>query len=230
MTPTHDGRSRILISAAGPAMWPVLRLARRTFDVYARRHGYDLRIHPLADSRDRSSVAVRAAKWRKVSLLREALDQWDLVLWIDADAVVVQFDRDIADELPPDCFQALALERFPNRLNPNTGVWLLRSERRSRDFLSCILDVGQLPHSWADQATVCRLLGFGLGDHHGVGARHIRSTPAAQATAWLAPEWNAVSPSGSSVRIRHFAGMPLEERSAEVAAAVQGLEKRGALQ
>ena len=36
------------------------------------------------------------------ALLRDALDRYDLVLWIDADAVIVDPSQDIADGLAPD--------------------------------------------------------------------------------------------------------------------------------
>ena len=199
------------------------------------RHGYDVVVHRLQDDPHRTSAAVRRAKWAKVELLAAALDAADIVLWLDADAMVVDDVEDPSTHLVPGRFQgrpgpfqgpgpfqALAIETFTDRENPNTGVWLMRRDDRSRSFLAEVLRVGQLRHSWADQATVCQLLGWDLGDHHGHGARRVRTTAFSDGTAWLPPEWNVTSAAqgGESVarpvRIRHFAGLPLEERAARM--------------
>lgn len=220
---------KLLVSAAGQTMAPLLALSARTFQAYAYRHGYDLEVHAIRDDGDRSSDLVRAAKWRKVSLLRSALDRADIVLWIDADAAIRRFDRDIADELPTDSFQGLVLERFTDRCNPNTGVWLLRGSGSARCFLDDVLATGQLAHSWADQATVCHLLGWELGDHHGRGARPRRTTRHRAGTTWLDRTWNDVGAEDGAARIRHLAGRPLDERRTRIANIVAGLSASGAL-
>jgi hypothetical protein len=219
----------VLLSAAGPAMAPLLALTRPTFEAFARRHGYRLELHHVDDDHDRSRPEVRRAKWRKVELLAGALRRADVVVWIDADAAVTRFDRDIADDVPGQAFQGLVLERFPGRVNPNTGVWVLRRSDRAQAFLDAVLDVGQLPHSWADQATVCHLLGWDVGDHHGHGARRVRATPYAASTAWLAPTWNVVGSDRSDARIRHVAGRPLDDRRRVLAGVVDRLRADGEL-
>jgi hypothetical protein len=210
-------------------MAPLLALTRPTFETYARRHGYRVEVHELHDHDDRSRPEVRRAKWRKVELLADALRRADVVVWIDADAAITRFDRDIADDLGRTAFQGLALERFPERVNPNTGVWVLRRGDRARAFLRAVLDVGQLEHSWADQATVCHLLGWDLGDHHGHGARPVRSTPFAATTSWLPPTWNVVAEDRPDARIRHIAGRPLDERRRVLAGILATLRADGEL-
>lgn len=220
---------KLLLSAAGDAMAPLLALSARTFRAYADRYGYELELHAIRDDDDRSSEFVRAAKWRKVSLLRSALERAAIVLWIDADAAIRRFDRDIAEELPADSFQGLVLERFHDRCNPNTGVWLLRGNGPARSFLDDVLATGPLAHSWADQATVCHLLGWDLGDHHGSGARPQRATRHRAGTTWLDGAWNAVAADDPAARIRHLAGRPLDERRARIADIVEGLSSAGTI-
>jgi hypothetical protein len=221
--------AKVLISAAGPAMAPLLALTRPTFEAFARRHGYQVELHDLDDDHERSHPEVRRAKWRKVELLTGALQRADVVVWIDADAAVTRFDRDIADDLPARAFQGLVLERFPGRVNPNTGVWVLRRGDAAQAFLDAVSHVGQLAHSWADQATVCHLLGWELGDFHGHGARPVRATPYAESTAWLAPTWNVVGHDRPDARIRHVAGRPLDERRRILAGVVDRLGADGEL-
>ena len=82
----------------------LLEISRPTFAAYAERHGYELITSTEADPR-------RPPAWAKVPMLREALAAYDLVLWIDADAVIVDGTRDIADELAPDRFLGLVPPR-----------------------------------------------------------------------------------------------------------------------
>lgn len=206
-------RHKVLVSAAGPRMAPLLDVAAPTFQRFARRHGYDLLLDRELDDAagDRDGRARARARWHKPGLLRTLVPAYDLVVWIDADAVILRADRDIAEDLPRDCFQGLVLETFPDRRNPNTGVWVLRGGSDAGAFLDAVLGLGQLDHSWADQATVCRLLGWELGDRHGAGARPARPSGYLAGTAWLPADWNRVRPS-ETARIRHFAGMALPTR------------------
>src|SRR3954464_6785441 len=69
--------------------------------------------------------------WGKVALLRELLESHELVLWIDADAVVVDGRDDIADELEPDRFIALVRHRPGEEFPPNPGGMLARPPARA---------------------------------------------------------------------------------------------------
>ena len=73
--------------------------------------------------------------------------------------VIKRFDRDIAEDVPPDCFQALVLEQYPHRFNPNCGVWAMRNDEMSYRFLEKIRQV-DAPEQWNEQAAVCVALGW----------------------------------------------------------------------
>ena len=108
----------------------LLEVSRPTFAAYAERHGYELLTSTVADRR-------RPPAWAKVPMLREAVESFELVLWIDADAVIVDGGRDVADEL--EAGSELALVRHGEPQIPNTGVLLLRGGPRSR--ASCWIGV-----------------------------------------------------------------------------------------
>lgn len=99
-------------------------------------------------------------------LIRQYLTEYRLVVWLDADVLLVRDDEDIAEHLHPAHFQALALEQVPaeHRVNPNTNVWLMRSERRAFDFLDAVEAAGPQPGPWADQGAVLAALGWHRGD------------------------------------------------------------------
>ena len=220
---------RALVSAAGPRMRPALDCARPTWARFAAGHGYDLVIDETVDDDPAGgNAARRRARWRKVDLLREVLGEYELAVWIDADAMFCAFDRDVADDLPAGCFQAFALEVLPTRFNPNSGVWVLRGGAAAQEFLEELGRIGQLDHSWSDQAAVCVALGWDLGDFHGHGARPCFPSRHLPGTGWLPPEWNPIGLAARwPARVRHFAGLDMDERVRRMRSVLDRLQRRG---
>jgi hypothetical protein len=204
----------LLLTAGGPRMAPLLRCSVPTFERFASLHGYDVEVATVQDGEAISDPrARRRMRWSKVELLRVALERRPHVLWMDADAMFLRYDRDIVDDMLPDRFQGLVLERFPTRVNPNTGVWLLRRSPAAVAALEHLVEIGLQDHSWADQAALCVALGWRLGDHHGHGAGPGPPTVHRSGTCWLPSEWN---PTGVAVvarpRVLHPAGGSVERR------------------
>ncbi len=182
----------LLVTAAGPRMRAVLHdLALPTFGRFAGRWGYDVQAVDVPDDGDGADAAQRA-KWAKIGLLRGALSRYRLAVWLDADVLIVRDDEDIAAHLHPDHFQALAIEQVPHehRVNPNTGVWVMRSCPAAFQFLDAVQAAGQQPGPWADQGAVLAALGWNRGDTEywwarpGPGSRYLAGT------SWLPPGWN----------------------------------------
>ena len=122
--------SGILVSAAGPSMRAALRdLALPTFRRWADRWGWAVDAVDLPSDGVAADAGAQRAKWAKIGLLRAALERAPLAMWVDADVLILRDDEDVAGHLHPAAFQALALEHVPaeHRVNPNTGVWLMRS-------------------------------------------------------------------------------------------------------
>lgn len=182
-----------VLTAAGPHMRPALHdLALPTFRRWARRWGWTVLAHDLVCDGAGADAAAQSAKWAKVRLVREALQHHPLVLWLDADVLLLRDDEDVSMHLHPEHFQALALEHVPteHRVNPNTGVWLLRSCPEALAFLDAVEQAGPQPGPWADQGAVLTALGWDRGDERyhwarpGVGGRFLAGT------SWLPPGWN----------------------------------------
>ena len=119
-------------------------------------------------------------------------------MWFDADVLVLRADEDIADHLHPRSFQALALEQVPHehRVNPNTGVWVMRSGPQALAFLDAIERLGPQPGPWADQGAVLAALGWDRGDERYHWARPGTGTEFLAGTSWLPPGWNQASVTG----------------------------------
>jgi hypothetical protein len=182
-----------VVTAAGPGMRAVLHeLALPTFSCWAQRWGWDVRAVDLPSDGAGADPAAQAAKWAKTRLLRQALQHSPFVLWLDADILLLREDEDVTQHLLPGCFQALALEHVPHerRVNPNTGVWLLRSCPAAFAFLDAVDALGQQPGPWADQGAVLAALGWDRGDDRYHGARPGQGGAALAGTSWLPPGWN----------------------------------------
>jgi hypothetical protein len=186
-------RSRAIVTAAGPRMRDVLHdLALPTVQRYAELWSWQVLAEDLPVDGSDADAAAQQAKWAKLRLLRSALSTHDLVLWIDADVLVLRDDEDIARHLHPAHFQALALEHVPaeHRVNPNTGVWLMRSCPQAFAFLDAVEAAGQQPGPWADQGAVLAALGWDRGDASYHWARPGAGSPFLDGTSWLPPGWN----------------------------------------
>lgn len=167
-------------------------LALPTFGRYAARWGYSVYAEDLPVDGSGADSAAQQAKWAKIGLMREALTRFPLVLWLDADVLLLRDDEDIATHLHPDDFQALVLEHVPaeHRINPNTGVWLMRSCPASLDFLDAVEAAGRQRGPWSDQGAVLAALAWNRGDERYWWARPGRGNIFSQATSWLPTGWN----------------------------------------
>ncbi|MDT4929172.1 MAG: hypothetical protein QOF92_2039 [Pseudonocardiales bacterium] len=184
---------RVLLSAAGPKMRDVMHdLALPSFRAYARRWGYHVEGVDLTVDGACADAGAQRAKWVKVRLLRQALMTYSLAVWIDADVLVLRTDEDIATHLHPEHFQALALEQVPSehRINPNTGVWVMRSCPEAVAFLDAVEAAGPQPGPWADQGAVLAALNWDRGDEQYRWARPGTGNQFLAHTSWLPSGWN----------------------------------------
>ena len=183
----------VLLTAAGPHMHDVLHdFALPAFHRYGVRWGYDVHAVELPVDGVGAEGPAQLAKWSKIRLLREALDSYPLALWLDADVLLLRSDEDIATHLHPHSFQALALEQVPHehRINPNTGVWLMRAHPSAVAFLDHVESLGPQPGPWADQGAVLTALGWDRGDPNYHWAKPGLGNHFLAGTSWLPPGWN----------------------------------------
>jgi len=204
----------------------VLALAVVTFKRFAEIHGYDLVIDDdFVDGATLDDPLGRQAKWRKIALLESLLPDYDLVVWFDADVMIKRFDRDIAKDVPKDCFQAFVLEHYAHRFNPNTGVWAMRNDEMAYRFLADVREVDSLDHNWADQAAVCLTLGWQIDKKYRRNdpskyrtlAKPVHPSEFLARTGWLPPEWNPVGYASKwPSRAEHFTSASNEKRIAKM--------------
>jgi hypothetical protein len=197
---------KAIVSLATGDQRPLLRLARTSVAPYARRHGYDLLVST------RLLAPERPPAWSKVRALQALQERYDLLVWLDADLMVVDPREDLAAELDGDrdAFMALVEHDTPEGRVPNSGVLVLRTGERCGAFLQAVWDQEDLVHHrWWENAAICRLLGYGLDP-----VRRGPSTPWREATRFLDPRWNAIPDAPAAApRIRHYPGYKVRTRA-----------------
>ena len=180
---------------------------------YCRAQGYELRVPsvPRAD---------RPPAWHKIEILRALLDEApDLVLWIDADAMIVRTDRPAHAELPADRAFGLVKHVLDGVTTVNTGVLMLRATDPARELLDEIWRQEKCrEHRWWENAAMMEGLGYrkALAD----GREDAPEPRWERHLHWLAEEWNTLPgarPAEPPI-VRHYAGRSLEYRLANMRA------------
>jgi hypothetical protein len=201
-------RKALATFGTGPAS-ELLALALPTFVDYGARHGYEIIVGD-------GESGGRPAPWGKVLLLQRLLKVYEFVLWVDADALILDSMVDMETVIPGSAFQAFSVvTSVPGwGVCPCTGVWALRSCERSQRFLSEVWDQEDLTnHDWWEQTAVWRLTGWVLDRPF----KKAQSSEWDDGTFFLDEEWDMIPmfPIGYAPgRIRHYAGWKSYRRRA----------------
>jgi hypothetical protein len=138
-----------------------------------------------------------------------------VLVWLDADLVVVDHARDLAEDLVPGRF--LHLVEHATAAGPDAE--LRRGAPAHGPGLRAVPGRrvgpgGPHDHQWWENAAICRLLGYEL-DPVGPG----EPTPLLRDhTAFLDPRWNSIRDAPAPhPRIRHYPGYSLKVRTAFMA-------------
>lgn len=103
-----------------PGYEELYEIAKPSIELFARKHGYDIRIHT-------DNPYGREPSWAKVKRLIEAFDEgYDVALWLDADVVIVNPTQDIF--VPEEMHQAVVEQRVDGTTAINLGVWYLKKK------------------------------------------------------------------------------------------------------
>lgn len=211
---------KVLCSIGAGPHAELLKLSGATFELYAERHGYDL------DLRTELLHAERPASWSKVLLLQELLERYDTVFWVDADAAIVDVERDIADDVSGK-YLGLAVHHYDNQAIPNCGIMLVNRSRLASTLLDRAWNATQwIDHPWWENAAILELMGHEVGD--GPGPVTLQSPTAFyRKAALLGNEWNSIMvDEAARPRIRHYPGRSQEYRLEHLHADVEELRAR----
>jgi hypothetical protein len=120
-----------ILSITNESYWPVSDITRHVNVEYASSHDYvfNMSIHPPAPWAE--------TVWGKITYLKKRLSEFDWVMWIDADAMVMNHRVKIED-LIAKCPLDTDLIISSDLHGLNAGVFLLRNRQWSRDFLQAV--------------------------------------------------------------------------------------------
>ncbi|HWD69146.1 MAG TPA: putative nucleotide-diphospho-sugar transferase [Solirubrobacteraceae bacterium] len=182
----------------------LLEIGRPAIEEYCERHGYDL----VIQTERRTDLP---ASWEKVPLIRGLLDDYAEVMWMDADAVIVDSSEDIFDALSPD--RSFGLVMHVNlSLLPNAGVLAVRS---APDSIALVDQVWELreqfrDHAWWEQGALVDALGF---DTIGGLLRLVTPTRYMLAVEFLRSAWNSIPLEYvPNAKIKHYPATAHEHR------------------
>ncbi|MDA8268762.1 MAG: class I SAM-dependent methyltransferase [Actinomycetota bacterium] len=179
----------------------LLKLALPTFERFAELHGYDV------DFGFRPLQHDRPPAWNKVVAIGNLLEEYDTVVWIDSDAVVVDPRRDILSVAGPERSMWMAMHHYGGEEQPNTGVLVVHRREEARELLAAVWQVTHLiEHPWWEQAAILHLLGYDVST---IGhAKLVSPTRWFDTVGWLGNEWNSISQDPHpNPLINHYAGV-----------------------
>ncbi|MCU1497800.1 MAG: hypothetical protein JWM47_1753 [Acidimicrobiales bacterium] len=201
-------RTAVCTLAVGPHA-ELLDLARPNLEALARRHGHEIIEHR------RSLAPERPPSWSKVVALHQLAAHFDRIIWIDADAIVVDDSSDPASMLGRGRLLGLVVHRYRGNVLPNLGVCILRGGRRSQRLLEDLWACTDLiAHPWWENAALLRLLGCRTFEP----VRVERPALARLGVQEMDLAWNSIPDDPSPrPRIVHLAGQTHADRVSEMA-------------
>lgn len=169
--------------AFGEEHTELLNIMAPTVTYYANRHRMDCHLFAL-----KTRLAPdRPPAWDKLVIIRSALDAYDTVLWIDADAIIVNPKRDIRKDLSPRHPIHLVAHRIGRRVIPNTGIWVLQNDPQVLQLLDDMWKQEQyFHHRWWEQAAFMKLVGYDPEK-----AAYVGETRYSPLVSYLGNEWNS---------------------------------------
>jgi hypothetical protein len=196
-------RIAVCTMAHGPHV-ALLELTAPSLTRYAERHGYE-----YVEVRHRLDPS-RPASWDKVVLLRSLVTKFDVVVWLDADALVLDRAPDIATVLRPRKFLYMVEHRVNGARIPNAGVIVMRGGRAAARFLDQVWKQRRfVADKWWENAAIVHLLGYRDLD----GLRPVAPSAWRWGFAALDVAWNSIpADAAPEPYVIHCAGIPFAER------------------
>jgi hypothetical protein len=198
----------VLATSFDNAFQGIGEYAGMSMHLYGVIHNISVRVDPNA------SVSDRPTPWHRVKLIQQLFNEgYDIVIWMDADAIITRYDCDIRSLLKPD--KDLYLVQHDNIGEdgpvPNTGFMILKNTDWSKSLLQEIWNKEEyINHKWWENAALIDILGY---KHLLGGVRSFDNEMLAK-VEFISSEWNYVPMREVVAKpiINHFAGFTREER------------------
>ncbi len=122
-------------------------ITSRVTHAYCQEYGFD-----FISSMDESLHEGRTPLWAKIPLLNQNLKNYDWLMWIDSDAMPLNFTIDARDFIDDEYSMVLAEEHHPDGSAINTGILWIKNERDGFKLLEETWKQTQcINHPWGEQ-------------------------------------------------------------------------------
>jgi len=191
---------RVLASAAIGRYEELLNIAFFNIKEFADKYGYEISI--CRKNLDLS----RPPAWTKILHILDLMQEFDEILWIDSDAIIVDSSNDITSEIDVDTELAWVEHKYDDQISPNSGVMYIRVNANTKKLFKFAYDQTDLiEHPWWDQAALMRLLK--------IHSKFVPLNPGKIVNDLevmvqkISGEWNSIRQASTpNPKIRHFAG------------------------
>ena len=193
---------KVLVTLAAGKYLQLLDMSRITFIDYAKKWDYDF--VEVKESWDES----RPYAWTKLLAIRDLLDKYDFVFYVDSDALILRDDIDVATIAHTDF--AWPVGPVNGRTCPSAGILAIRSSESSKklfDLAYCQNDL--IYNGWWEQAALMRILQYEDPRDHERHWSEFNLDKLQIGITELDSSWNStIQEFASDPIIRHFAGDP----------------------
>jgi hypothetical protein len=198
------------------AWFDLWQLSREGFQKYAALYGYDFREFWFDDFNEEYMPGLFHGRlpvwpydptrtspcWLKIPAITASLAEYDLVVYLDNDCVILDYSKDIADELPADKWLAMADVTTAEGCGPNVGVVVTRTCAKANLFWNRAWEIDAWKTAkWTDNGQVMALLGYTTAPP----LKKIAATEFTPGYHILSEEWNNYAHHGQVCRIFHAA-------------------------
>lgn len=152
---------KVLTSFGFGSQQQLLEVSIPTLHKYAHKHSYDLFIP--SENYFTEKTKERQYSWWKLELITKLFENYDRILWIDADVVICDFTIDIMAEIDNDSHVGMVVHKTNDGYVPNCGIWVL--DKKCMNWFAELWNYSNLPRSngWWEQAAMLYKLGIDTG-------------------------------------------------------------------
>ncbi|WP_238537530.1 putative nucleotide-diphospho-sugar transferase [Sporolactobacillus vineae] len=197
----------ICTSATGKMHQAELKIMKTTVEAYAKKYRMDTAFFTERFGAD------RPASWDKIIILYNLLKKYNLVMWMDSDAIFLDTRSDIRNELDSRHVMYMVTHYGRTPIWPNGGLIIAKQDPKTFDLLTRIWNqTDAIHHPWWEQQAIFNVLGY-KNEYHNIIGYHPNQY--SNLIGSLDLKWNSRPIDGDISKdpvIMHYGGLPHRTR------------------
>jgi hypothetical protein len=141
-------------------MQEVFELTLPSKQRYAKKHGYDLlSLNSFGEDKNKIFGSKNIGFLRVVRCF-EMLEHYDAIMWVDADAIITNYDYKIQDFIQEDPTLIVSWD-WSGKRTFSTGNFILRNTEKTKQLFNVFLQVGDFViknNEWGEEQTTFNLI------------------------------------------------------------------------